>query len=78
MRKQLLKKLVQDGMGGGSRSDLSPRDLASLAPLKNAYYKRQKAAGAYALIAKLTRIGAGIQGKYPKSRQEAIDQMAGR
>ena len=69
-RKLLLKIIIRsskdgkggchkDGMGGAgtSRAALSPTDAAAINPFKNAYYKRMKAVGAMAKIAKLTGLG---------------------
>lgn len=70
-KKAMLKKMIKgchDGAGGlmgslapsaSSRSALSANDAAFLAPYKNAYYKRAKAAGAFARMAKLTGLGRG-------------------
>lgn len=77
-KKALLKKIIHDGMGGrGPRIKLLPGDNAALSPLKNDYYKRVVAAGSASRIQRLTGLGAGLQGKYPKSRQEALDQLSG-
>lgn len=76
-KKAILKKTIKDGMGGPGRMTQSSDDAAYLAPFKNAYYKRAKASGAFDRIAKLTGLGASQGGKYPKSRQEALDQLSG-
>lgn len=77
-KKVILKKLVKgykkDGIGGPGKA--SSED-ASLAPYKNSFYKHVRTAAAFSRIAKLTGYNAGLQGKYPKSKQEALDQMSG-
>ena len=79
-KKAMLKAMVKsckDGTGGpGSKIALSATDDAIIAPYKNAYYKRAKAASAMDRILKLTGMRGGGS-KYPKSRQEALDQLSG-
>lgn len=79
-KKAMLKSMVascKDGKGGpGSKIALSATDDAIIAPYKNAYYKRAKAANAMDRILRLTGMRGGGS-KYPKSLKEALDQLSG-
>lgn len=76
-KRKILKKAIYDGKGGPGRPlVISTADASAIAPYKNAFYKRVKAAKTLDQILRMTGMRGG-DSKYPKSKQEALDQLSG-